>query len=86
MAHRSIKHFVVSWEAGKLLISRAREVVPNRVYEIPPPIKPIPVCLWIPCVDTPFGQSVKFKSVEEKYESEGRQFCEKQNSSVHCHK
>lgn len=37
---RSVKHFVVSWENGKILVSRAREIIPNRTYEIvhmPPP-------------------------------------------------
>jgi hypothetical protein len=43
--YRGIKHFVVTWENGKILVSRAREVIPNRTYEIvhtPPPLE----CPW----------------------------------------
>ena len=34
---RTIRHFIVSWDAGKLIVSPAREVVPNAIYEILPP-------------------------------------------------
>ena len=37
---RSIRHFIVSWDAGKLIVSPAREVIPNYVYEIMNPEKP----------------------------------------------
>ena len=83
MAHRCVKHFVVSWEPGSLLISRmfvspAREVVPNRVYEIISPQKPLPECAWL--------ESGNFKSGDEKNESKTRQFHQGQNTLLHCHK
>lgn len=31
---RAIRHFIVTWENGKMLVSRAREIVPKRTYEI----------------------------------------------------
>lgn len=47
-AYRTVKHFVVSWENGKLLISRAREIIPNRTYEIIKDPKPYVECFWTP--------------------------------------
>lgn len=47
-AYRAVKHFVVSWENGKILVSRAREIVPNRTYEIIRDQKPYAECVWIP--------------------------------------
>ena len=46
MSMRAIKHFVVTWKNGKLLISQAREIVPNRVYEIVKFPEPQLGCSW----------------------------------------
>lgn len=34
LPYRAIRHFVVTLDRGKILISQAREIVPNQVYEI----------------------------------------------------
>ncbi len=44
-AIRHIKHFVVSWENGILRISQAREIIPNRTYEIIQDVKPFGECI-----------------------------------------
>ena len=39
-AYRAVKHFVVTWENGKILVSQAREIIPRQTYQIiqqPPP-------------------------------------------------
>ena len=44
---RTVKHFVVTWENGKILVSRAREIVPNRTYEILHTSPPFAECNWL---------------------------------------
>lgn len=46
MSIRAAKYFVVSWEKGTLMISRAREIVPNRIYEIIKTPDPYLTCIW----------------------------------------
>ncbi len=57
-AYRNIKHFVVTWENGKILVSRAREIVPYRTYEIVQQPKPYVECFWnfSPEVSLPFAK------------------------------
>jgi hypothetical protein len=41
-SHRIVKHFIVTVERGSIQIAKAREVVPNRTYEVirSPPVYP----------------------------------------------
>ncbi len=43
--YRHIKHFVVTWENGMLRVSQAREIIPNRTYEIIQTPKPFSECI-----------------------------------------
>lgn len=43
---RAVKHFVVTWENGRLLVSRAREIVPKQTYQIIQDPKPFAQCSW----------------------------------------
>jgi hypothetical protein len=45
-SHNTVKHFVLTLEKGKILISRAREIVPNRSYEIIYTPKPLAFLQW----------------------------------------
>jgi hypothetical protein len=71
-ASRNLKHFVVTWENGKVLVSRAREIVPYRTYEIIQRPQPYIECIWnlspektLPCVNYKgigLGERSKIKS------------------------
>ncbi len=45
-AYRAVKHFVVTWENGKILVSQAREIVPRQTYQIIQQPKPYMECAW----------------------------------------
>jgi hypothetical protein len=45
-AYRAVKHFIVTWENGKLLVSQAREVIPRHTYQIIHQQKPYAECSW----------------------------------------
>jgi hypothetical protein len=45
-AYRAVKHFVVTWENGRILISQAREIVPRQTYQIIQQPKPYMECAW----------------------------------------
>jgi hypothetical protein len=62
--NRGVKHFVLTLEKGTLSISKAREVVPNRTYEIIEPSKPFVELAWI-SHGIGLGESIK-KEVDEK--------------------
>ena len=63
MASRHAKHFVITLDNGRLLVSRAREIVPNFRYEIVhipssllewlwPIQNPSPHAMWAPTTAT----------------------------------
>lgn len=45
--NRGVKHFVLTLEKGSFSISRAREIVANRTYEIIEPSRPFMELAWI---------------------------------------
>jgi hypothetical protein len=44
--NRSAKHFILTLEKGKFFLSKAREVVPKRTYEVIEPINPSIEFVW----------------------------------------
>jgi hypothetical protein len=44
-AYRYTKHFIVTWENGIVRVSQAKEIVPNRTYEILQHSKPLGECI-----------------------------------------
>ena len=45
-SYYSIKHFIVTLEKGRVIVSRARELVPNHTYEIIRQPKPLALVQW----------------------------------------
>ena len=45
--NRGVKHFILTLEKGTFSISRAREVIPNKTYEVIQPSRPFVELAWI---------------------------------------
>lgn len=88
-SRRLMKHFVVTVERGSIQIAKAREVVPNRTYEIiqSPPLYPDLVSLE----GIGLGEhTVKFASLTLQTITEHATQCktisERQNTRLYCYK
>jgi hypothetical protein len=44
--NRGAKYFILTLEKGSFILSRAREVVPKRTYEVIQPLKPSVEFVW----------------------------------------
>ncbi len=63
--NRGAKHFILTLEKGTFYLSRAREVIPQRTYEIIEPSKPWFEVAWI-YHGIGLGESTKKSEVAEK--------------------
>jgi hypothetical protein len=62
---RFTRHFVITVENGRLLVSRAKEVIPNRTYEIIDIPTSFLDCLW------PVNHSVREPPFRVAYQDVG---------------
>ncbi len=63
--NRGVKHFILTLEKGTFSLSRAREVIPNRTYEVIEPSRPSFEIAWI-CHGIGLGESTKNPEIAEK--------------------